>query len=147
MKEYLVSDRIANGEAAYFGMNERLSHSVIAKICLAYLLHLDLPEPLEHDTFVAAPLATYAARNWVFHVRSGGGDGERATTKLIVRFLASENLLVNWIRLWDPENPRRGMQPRISSTEVAEPLYYANLLDFPATVQHLLDSGASFNPQ
>ncbi|KZP27831.1 hypothetical protein FIBSPDRAFT_655367, partial [Athelia psychrophila] len=37
VKEYLISARIKTGAAAFFAINERLSHSVIAQTCFAYL--------------------------------------------------------------------------------------------------------------
>ncbi|KAF7973998.1 hypothetical protein HWV62_13613 [Athelia sp. TMB] len=40
VKDYLVSERIKNGAASFFGINATLAHTKITATCLAYLLHL-----------------------------------------------------------------------------------------------------------
>jgi len=72
VKDYLLSrHRVA---ATGFGIDEKLSHSHIAKTCLAYLLQFDL-DMLNSYTIGKYPLTKYAAKYWVMHVRYGVEEG------------------------------------------------------------------------
>src|ERR1700728_4344499 len=71
VKDYLLSQHHVG--ATGFVLNEKLSHSHIAKTCLAYLLkfeNLDMLKAIEKY-----PLAQYAATYWVTHVSYGVEDG------------------------------------------------------------------------
>src|ERR1700733_4855624 len=63
VKDYLLSrHQIA---ATEFGIDEKLSHSLIAQTCLAYLLQFDNPDTLNPYTINNYPLAQYAAEYWI----------------------------------------------------------------------------------
>src|SRR5277367_2772316 len=81
VKDYLLSrHRVA---AAGFGIDEKLSHSVIAQTCLAYLLQFDNFDTLNPNTIKNYPLARYAAEYWIMHVRSGGNEWAEPQRKLV----------------------------------------------------------------
>src|ERR1700728_885952 len=73
VKDYLLSHHCVG--ATGFGINEKLSHSLITKTCLAYLLQFENPDMLNWDTIGKYPLARYAAQYWLMHVRYGVEDG------------------------------------------------------------------------
>src|ERR1700728_2724705 len=76
VKDYLLSQR--HVRATGFGFTEKLSHSLIAKTCLAYLLQFENLDMLNLDAIDEYPLAKYAAEYWVKHVRYGVKDGTDA---------------------------------------------------------------------
>src|SRR5580692_2821044 len=73
VKEYLLSQRRVGSTG--FSINEKLSHSHIAKTCLAYLLQFKNVVMLTPDTVDNYPLARYAAKHWIMHVHAGGEKG------------------------------------------------------------------------
>src|ERR1700730_14584389 len=72
VKEYLLSQHRVG--ATGFSINEKLSHSHIAKTCLAYLLQFKSVVMLTPDTIDIYPLAKYAAKHWIMHVHAGGDE-------------------------------------------------------------------------
>ncbi|KZP07449.1 hypothetical protein FIBSPDRAFT_998150, partial [Athelia psychrophila] len=103
VKEYLVSERIKGGRASYFSFDERFAQTVIAKTCLAYVLHPGTFPPMDESVTQAFPLAAYAARHWIIHMRLGiANDG--SISRLTDRLSSLEdNALINCIRLPDPD--------------------------------------------
>src|ERR1700730_7048442 len=73
VKDYLLSQHCVG--ATRFGIDEKLSHSHIAKTCLAYLLQFDNSDMRYEKIIDEYPLAKYAAEYWVMHVHHGVEDG------------------------------------------------------------------------
>ncbi|KAL9596235.1 MAG: hypothetical protein Q9219_005946 [cf. Caloplaca sp. 3 TL-2023] len=70
VKEYLLSDRIREGPAAYFSLDEQSSHGEIAKTCLSTLLLYDETRFVEFDAFLKEfPLVRYSVKSWVEHLQ------------------------------------------------------------------------------
>jgi len=69
VKEYLLSDRVQE----YFSVDEKISHSKISQLSIAYLLQFDDDSsPLTEDKLDSMPLARYAAEHWIDHAKYGG---------------------------------------------------------------------------
>src|SRR3984893_16861095 len=73
VKDYLLSQHRVG--VTGFNIEEKLSHSHIAKTCLAYLLQFEYPDMLKPATIDKYPLARYAAEYWVMHVNNGVKEG------------------------------------------------------------------------
>jgi hypothetical protein len=71
VKEYIVSDRINQGPAKYYSMQEVNCHKSIAKACLVYF---DCFQPMPGNLKQDAALAVYAAEFWMYHVQKAGDD-------------------------------------------------------------------------
>ncbi|KAI1113784.1 ankyrin repeat-containing domain protein [Nemania sp. NC0429] len=65
IKEYLISNRIANGPTRVFWFTEEDAHLHIAYSCLAYHLHRIATSVREDYRYTG--LREYAARNWMIH--------------------------------------------------------------------------------
>ena len=76
-----------------FSLSEQLSHSVIAQICLAYLLQFNTCEPLDINLDVSSPLAKYAAEHWIIHAYSGCKNKSLSSSvsALIMKLLTDDN--------------------------------------------------------
>jgi hypothetical protein len=72
VEEYLVSDRIQQGQAAQYSMQSAACHSTIAKACLGYLSQFQNPKPMVEDTFNECKLAQYSAEFWLSHAQKVG---------------------------------------------------------------------------
>jgi Ankyrin repeats (3 copies) len=147
VKEYLISERIQNGPAYQYSIRERYANASIAETCLAYLLQFDKTNSLTHQTTEKFPLARYAAEYWTQHSRVAREDAEVMHQLIMELFLSNREAYVNWVRLFDPDEPLE--QPDITkgSKRVAPPLYYASLAGLIESVRLLLEQGADVNAQ
>ncbi|KAH0542883.1 hypothetical protein FGG08_002743 [Glutinoglossum americanum] len=68
VKTYLLSHRIREGQAFDFYISEGEAHAVVARSCLSYLLLFKQPESLDMRNGRHV-FASYAAENWLMHVR------------------------------------------------------------------------------
>ncbi|KZP06500.1 hypothetical protein FIBSPDRAFT_1053521, partial [Athelia psychrophila] len=136
VKEYLISERLSSGAAAYFIINAELSQSSIAQTCLAYLLHLGTFKSLTTDTIEAFPLAKYAAEHWTSHVKECINVDVDLQSMLSDFFLSTNYSFNNWVRLHDI-NDRSWKQSKTHlqkpPIEIPSPLYYASLLGLCGT--------------
>jgi ankyrin repeat protein len=144
VQEYLVSDRIKQGQAKQYSMQEAECHNAISIRCLRYLLHFQ--QPLSKGVLKASALARYAAEFWGSHLRSAGD--EREGSLLAVSLMSAENpAYLNWIRLWDPDDLWERLDLDKGPERVAMPLYYTALLGLSMVTRLLLEKGADANAQ
>src|SRR3984893_17261515 len=105
VKDYLLSQHHVG--AAGFGLDEKLSHSHIAKTCLAYLLQFGNLDMLNLDAIDKYPLAQYAAEYWVTHVRYGVEDStDVQQEKLIMTLFQPWHTapFISWVKMHDMDN-------------------------------------------
>ncbi|KAH7309366.1 ankyrin repeat-containing domain protein [Rhexocercosporidium sp. MPI-PUGE-AT-0058] len=142
VKEYLISDRIRNRLAFQYDIQSR-GEEEIAQSCLAYLLYFQRGI-LTSENLNTFPLALYAAEHWCRHFRAMK-DSDQAT-KLGMQ-LFQRDTFMNWIRLFDPDNPweRSGINRDITS--IASPLYYASRKSLFQPVSLLLEERVDVNAQ
>src|ERR1700733_12961466 len=106
VKEYLLSQHCVG--ATGFSINEKLSHSHIAKTCLAYLLQFKFVVMLTPCTINKYPLARYAAKHWIMHVHAGGGEGtDVQQQKLIMTLFQPRHTIpfISWVNICDIDDP------------------------------------------
>ena len=145
VKEYLISDRIRDGPATAYSLQEIPSNKCLAEDCVIYLLQFDGPDSLTHYTFEEYPLAKYAARYWTEHARI---TEESTTTTIELSqelFMTQGEALVNWVRMYDPNYGPDDQNLRVSPNDVAPPLYYASCAGLIRSVRLLIDKGVDIN--
>ena len=145
VKEYLVSNAILQGEAKHYSIQEINANVSISNDCIAYLLSFDGLQSLTSHLIAEFPLAWYAARYWVQHARVAERDTNSNPSLAIELFLTSGNALLNWVRLWDPDQPRSGLDLKRSLSTICHPLYYASSVGLYKLVRILLNKGADVN--
>ena len=143
VKEYLISNRIAAGAAAFFGISARISHSVIVQTCIAYLFHFNNIDSITGDHLRSYPLSLYAAQHWADHYRSMDYTTSSVPQGLVVDLFgpASSYVLINWLRLYNSDHPLDTFNPGESIIRLAHPLYYASLLGIKPVVEYFLEHG------
>ena len=151
IKEYMTSEEIKLSAARCFYTNEDLSHCAIAKFYLAYLLQFNKHDSLNRDTINCRPLATYAAHQFAFHVRSAGPGANDTILQRLLRSLfrlPTSFAFLNWARLnisdfsfgiWFPQ----GRQGRFEET--ASPLYFASTMGLTFVIDHMIQQGTYLN--
>src|ERR1700728_1061047 len=143
VKDYLLSQHHLG--VTGFGFNEKLSHSLIAKTCLAYLLQFENLEMLELYTIGKYPLAQYAAEYWVEHVHDGVKEGVDAQQdKLIMTLFQPWHTapFISWVKMHDIDD-RWGVIEEIS--DIASTFYYASSTGMICAVQGLVKNGVDVN--
>src|SRR3984885_15303767 len=106
VKDYLLSPHRVG--ATGFGINEKLSHSHIAKTCLAYLLQFKNVVMLTPGTINNYPLAKYAAIHWITHVHAGGEEStDIQQQKMIMTLFQPWHTVpfISWVNIHDIDNP------------------------------------------
>ncbi|RYP75133.1 hypothetical protein DL771_002594 [Monosporascus sp. 5C6A] len=143
VKEYLMSDRLDSGIAQDF--QEATARASIAKVCLAYLLHLDQDAPPEkiRKTF---PLAQYSAISWTTHAAVAKGKDKRLQVLIEKFFCDHEWSYKTCHSLYRPDQAWDGVST-FGIDDLASPLYYASFGGFENAVQCLFSRGADVNAQ
>ncbi|KAL8834139.1 MAG: hypothetical protein Q9170_003886 [Blastenia crenularia] len=109
VKEYLVSDRIRLGPAAYFGIDEQSSHVEMTRTCLSCLMLYNQALFADSEEFLDEfPLAWYSAPNWIGHLRNASdqepiGTNSKPPYHLAATFLLDEKQRQNWTYLYTIE--------------------------------------------
>lgn len=134
VKEYLVSDRIRAGSAAYFSIEERISHATIGQTSLSCLLLYDDASHTDSKGFSKyMRLAKYAAESWAKHVVKSGGNVPHAAVDLL---LSKEKMKI-WTDLHDLEFEILDL--RQAPELPGSPLYYAVLTRLENLVHLLIE--------
>ena len=147
VKEYLVSDRIQQGQAARYSMQSAACHSIIARACLGYLGQFRKPDPMAENTLSECKLAQYSAKFWLSHAQRAA-DRAAETSRAALHLLSRDNAAyLNWIRIHDPDKPWEGSKFERVIEGTPKPLYYATLYGLGEVTRLLLNGGADVNAQ
>ncbi|KAL9023267.1 MAG: hypothetical protein Q9196_007306 [Gyalolechia fulgens] len=138
VKEYLMSDRIRQGPAAFFSLGEEMSHLRIAETCLSCLLLYEMILFVDEGEFTMEfPIAKYSARYWVSHFRKARSILEKRHFEHASELFLDEHKLQNWVALYDIDDAMEicGRYKQGSS------LYYAVFTGLYGLVEVVLQSG------
>jgi hypothetical protein len=122
VKECLVSERVQAGLATRYSIRGIRRNIFIPKICFPYLLQFDNPDSLVIQTIEEFPLAGYAAKYWTQHARAARKEVGGIHRLVVELFLSKRETYVNWIRLFDPDRPRKDI-PNIMRSLNSVPLH------------------------
>jgi len=144
VKEFLTSDRLLtsdDGNIRHYHIPLNGAHTILARACLTVLLQLD--EKVDKKRLAAFPLAFYAARYWVDHVKFDCVvlPVKRAMEQL---FNPSEPYLTAWAWIDDMDGRRFRQSidelPEHPSAPRATALYYAALCGFSELADYLIST-------
>ncbi|KAH8719160.1 hypothetical protein GQ44DRAFT_687973 [Phaeosphaeriaceae sp. PMI808] len=145
VQEYLVSDRIKQGSAKQYSMQEVECHNAITKSSLKYLTQLQ--QPLSKEVLEGCALARYSAEFWSSHLRKTGDEIEQVSRLAMSLMATKEPAYLTWIQLYDPDRPWKEPNLEKSLDSVPIPLYYAANLGLSTITRLLLDQRAEVNAQ
>jgi ankyrin repeat protein len=110
VKEFLTSTRLAEAcdTISRYHISLPPAHTLVAQACLGILLHLDLN--VTRDSLQRFPLAEYAAKHWVDHVRFEGVSKivEDGMNQL---FDPNKPHLAVWVWIHDPGDSMEASRP------------------------------------
>jgi ankyrin repeat protein len=140
VQEYLVSTRILEGKAKFWGLQDQLSHSVIAQSCLVYLLNADLNlVKVWHifDTNVSidehCPLADYCSRYWWEHARQAFNEAEDDLYRFAKRLFGSRDKFLKSLQI------PHGIKVKLGQDLMAEALVYSARAGVEYLVKRLVE--------
>ncbi|EUC40596.1 hypothetical protein COCMIDRAFT_30486 [Bipolaris oryzae ATCC 44560] len=145
VQEYLASDRIKQGQAKQYSMQEVKCHNIIIEGCLKYLIGLQ--QPISTYILKSSTLARYAAEFWSTHLRQTEDETDRASQVAMSLMSIEQPAYLSWIQLFDPDIPWKEPDLRRGLDSTAMPLYYAALLGVKVITRMLLDQGAEVHAQ
>ncbi len=143
VKEYLTSERIRQGPAARYSMQDAACNEVLAKSCLGYLLQFQRPDSLSKDNIKGFKLARYSAEFWISHVRAAVEESKTLRQVIMKLFETKGGAFLNWIRVYDPDHGSRDPDLTKPLESIPAPLYYASRAGLAEIVSRLLlESGS-----
>jgi len=148
VKEYLISERCRQGRAKWYSIQETTCNEFLAKSCLGYLLQFQVPDSLSNRNIQEFKLAWYSAKFWITHTQAVTKKTE-ALNRLAMKFFSTgEGAYLNWIRIYDLDQPWNRSSFQRKFTEVPTPLYYASQSGLTEIVSLLIvETGADVNAQ
>ena len=140
VKEYLTSERLAtsSGDVSRYHINLEPAHTILAQACMGILLRSD-DRVEDNGVRKISPLAGYAARHWVSHVRF-----ERVSSfvrkAMEYLFDPEKPYFAAWRQLHDMDTSQELPFHRFAVFDNSDltPLYYAALCGFQDLVEHLV---------
>jgi ankyrin repeat protein len=112
VKEYLTSNRIAEGRVSRYYIPLEPAHLFVTQACLAILLQLDKHVTKEH--IEDSPLARYAGQYWTDHAEFGNVSS-RTEDMIKTLFDPESHHFANWVWIYDTisdESPVSEALPR-----------------------------------
>ena len=141
VKEYLVSDRLAESFGDFFKQSR--AESDIVQISLAYLFAAARDSDVD-DVQSSLPFAKFSARYWMKHAVMAEQD-KKIVEVWTIQIFTEPKVHSFWLRLFDPDRPWDNKAG--SPTSPGAPLYYASLGGLGKSVKLLVDKGADVNAQ
>ena len=131
VKEYLVSDRIKQGPAKWYSMQEVECHKALTRGTLGYLSQLQ--QPISRQALKMSVLTRYSATHWYSHFQTIVDETEEVSRLAVNVLSRGSPAYLTWLRLADPENdyPKPNFTRTLEST--AAPIYYGALLGVQIT--------------
>ncbi|KFY31884.1 hypothetical protein V493_00710 [Pseudogymnoascus sp. VKM F-4281 (FW-2241)] len=128
IKEYLLSERIRQGQAANYTMQAAVCEEILAKSCVGYLLQYQTQDSISAKSIETSKLARYSAEYWMAHAERAAAHGEHLGGQLFIDLLSSGNgAYLNWLRIHNPDAPKHGPNFERTLETLPTPLYYAAL--------------------
>ncbi|OJD11271.1 hypothetical protein AJ78_07924 [Emergomyces pasteurianus Ep9510] len=145
VKELIMSNYLSTGSLSHYHISEKSANVEMVNICLAYLLHVGIQTTVNDEILKQFPLARYAARYWIHHLRTADTSTSIIRT-LATKLLSFDSLVyLNWIRLCDPERPRDAPKYTRKRGSIPPPLYYMALTGLDSMTELLLEDGNNGN--
>ncbi|KAH8756434.1 hypothetical protein BGZ57DRAFT_957852 [Hyaloscypha finlandica] len=146
VQEYLVSERIRKGPASFFSVIRVSADTLIAEVCLTYILLFNKPDSLSETSLLEWPLLDYACKHWFHHAgrltdESDRRNESRLTDKL---FIPHKNFaFYQWLRVFEPDRPWISFDRHKEFGSLATPLYYSSYCCLLDATRNLLYRGAN----
>ena len=134
VKEYLTSNRIAEGPVSRYYIPLEPAHLFVAQACLSFLLQLD--RHVTRRIIEGLPLAQYAGRYWADHAEFGNVSSQ--AEDLVKRlFNPEKHHFANWVWIYDTISGQ-SMRSEGPLRPTSAPLHYAACHGFHRVAEWLI---------
>lgn len=146
MKEYLLSDRCAEGPVGRYSVRLPEAHAALACSLLQYLLAVNDGEPLSFENARDFKAMGYASLNWYRYAKRAQDMSGVVSTSLEL-LIRSRGSFANWLAFYAPNSKQNPHGYRASTVDdrhiwQAEPLYWACLENLTGTVKELISKSS-----
>ena len=134
VKEYLTSNRIAEGHVSRYHVPLEPAHLFVTQACLSFLLQLD--NHVTRKSIEEFPLARYAGQYWAGHdeFRNVSAHVEESTKRL---FNPHNHHFANWVWIYDTISGK-SLESERPSIPTSSPLHYAACHGFHRVAEWLI---------
>jgi hypothetical protein len=140
VKDYLLSERIKSSELSSFALETKIANSLIAQVCIAYMMHLPFaPGWCDRKTLQTRlrewPFYHYAVHYWPYYIQLCGEILDDKAWNLLNRFFDTRKL---------PDSGNYGawitaLIPGDETCHKTEPLYYAASFGISSVIKKILN--------
>lgn len=145
VQEYLISERIRDGPVSFFSVVSVSAHTLMAEVCLTYILLFDTPYSLSAESLTEWPLLDYACRHWFHHAKKLVDQPDRCKANILAEKLFTPDqtfCFYNWLRVFEPDGSWIDFDPYKNPSSFATPLYYASYCGLLPVAKTLIERGA-----
>ncbi|CUS10690.1 unnamed protein product, partial [Tuber aestivum] len=135
VKEYLISDRAAQGPSAYYHISEHGANLLMGHACLSRILRHSEQNAISGPERQEATFLYHSARYWSLYIEA---LGETVPTPLSDAVLKVLELGRVWLDIYDPDDHYHHHGRRGSST-CPPPIYYSSMLGLVIACKSLLN--------
>ncbi|CUS15252.1 unnamed protein product, partial [Tuber aestivum] len=134
VKEYLTSDRAAQGPSCYYHISEDKANLLMGHACLSRILRHSAHGTIPGEEVKETSFLYHSARYWFVYTRS---IEDKAPAPLSNAALKVLELGKGWLDVYDPDSPYRHKGP--DSDVSPPPLYYSSFLNLMIPCKLLVD--------
>jgi ankyrin repeat protein len=138
VKEYLTSNRIAEGRVSRYSIPLEPAHLFVTQACLSFLLQLDEHVTKEH--IEDSPLTRYAGQYWTDHAEFGNVSSH-AEDMIKTLFDPKSHHFANWVWIYDTISGE-SLVSRALRGPVRAPLHYVAQHGFHRVAEWLITKRA-----
>ncbi|CUS12375.1 unnamed protein product, partial [Tuber aestivum] len=134
VKEYLISDRAAQGPSACYHISEDKANSLMGYSCLSRILRQSAQGAIHGSKVAETSFLYHSARYWFVYTRCIEDTAPTPLSEAAVKVL---ELGKGWLDIYNPDNPHI-----LGSKIYAPPIYYCSLLNLVTACKSLVDRNA-----
>ncbi|CUS13991.1 unnamed protein product, partial [Tuber aestivum] len=135
VKEYLISERAAQGPGAYCHISEDKANFLMGHACLSRILWHNAPATVQEGKVEETSFLYHSSRYWFRYI---GSIEDTAPTQLSNAALKVLELGKGWLDVYDPDCPYRDPLVLPGSRVYPPALYYSSLLNLVTTCKLLV---------
>ncbi|CUS15236.1 unnamed protein product, partial [Tuber aestivum] len=122
VKEYLISDRVAQGPSAFYHISEDEANLLMGHACLSRILRHSAQGAICGNEVERTPFLYHSARYWFVHIRSIEVTAPAPLSKAALKVL---ELGQGWLDIYNPDSLHRSL---LDPGVYPPAIYYSSLL-------------------
>ncbi|CUS10698.1 unnamed protein product [Tuber aestivum] len=134
VKEYLISDRAAQGPSAYYHISEDKANLLMSHACLSRILRYGSQVAISADKIQVTPFLRHSARYWFIYIKAIENIAPAPLSNASLKVL---ELGQSWLDIHNPDDP--DWNRPLGSRVYPPAIYYSSLLNLVVPCKLLVD--------